>query len=285
MNSVTAQQAPADRAHEWIYALLWLLPAIAGLLLLNILGRSAPTWVLVGAWLLISLVMLAGLWLRALSRRHAFLTAYLHQASPWRLHLRGGPLLALRLWLGAALLSLVLLVAVVRLQQDLLWWLLAASLPVLIGLQLLVRRSLRAHVAPVYLPELSWRVTLGLQFVTLFGAMAWLALYGAYPDFADVSLRQALWHEMSRERALSAPLEALLQLAAAKDALALWLGQQLLPALGNRLLRMTGWLLLLAAEGLFVWSYLVFAAGVAALPGWTGRARPPRMLAADQESA
>ena len=194
-------------------------------------------------------------------------------------------MLALRLWLAAALLALVLLVAVVRLQHDLLWWLLAASLPLLIGLQALVSKLLRAHVSPVYLPELSWRVTLALQFVTLFGAMTWLALYATYPEFADVTLTQALWHEMSRERAASAPLEALLQLAAAKDALALWLGQQLLPALGSPLLRMAGWMLLLAAEGLFVWSYLVFAAGVAALPGWGGRVRRWPAGTLDQGSA
>jgi len=271
MTQQPGHQASAPVAHAWLWALLWLVSAMAGLLLLNILGRSSPTWVLVMAWLLISLIMLAGLWVRALSRRQAFLTAYMHQASPWRARLRGGPVLALRLWLVAALLALVLLVAIVRLQQDLLWWLLAASLPVLIGLQALVGRLLRRHVSAVFLPELSWRVTMALQFVMLFCAMAWLALYGQYPEFAEVTLRQALWHEMSRERALSAPLEGLLQLAAAKDALALWLGQQLLPAVGSPLLRMAGWLLLLAAEGLFVWSYLVFAAGVAALPGWRRR--------------
>lgn len=285
MTPMPAQEAPAANAHEWLHALLWLLPAVAALLVLNILGRSAPSWVLVIAWLLISLVMLAGLWVRALSRRHAFLGAYLHHTSPWRLRLRGGPLLALRLWVGAALLALVLLVAIVRLQQDLLWWLLAASLPVLIGVQALVRRLFRAHVSPAYLPELSWRVTLRLQFVTLFGAMAWIALYGSYPEFADVTLKQALWHEMSRERAASVPLEALLQMGAAKDALALWLGQQLLPALGTPLLRIAGWTLLLAAEGLFVWSYLVFAAGVAALSGWRGRVRPAQAGALDQGSA
>jgi hypothetical protein len=268
MKRESGQDTYAPEPHEWVYALIWLLPAVAGLLALNILGRGAPTWVLVLAWLVISLVMLGGLWIRALSRRHAFLGAYLHQASPWRRRLRGGPVLALHLWLQAAVLALVLVVAIARLQQDLQWWLLTASLPVLIGLQALVRRLLRAHVSPAYLPELSWRVTMALQFATLFGAMAWLALYGQYPEFAEVTLKQALWHEMSRERAVSGPLEALLQLAAAKDALALWLGQQLLPALGSPLLRLGGWTLLLAAEGLFVWSYLVFAAGVAALPGW-----------------
>ena len=251
--------------HAWLNSLLWLLPVMALLLGLNIAGRDATLPWLLLCWLLISLVMLAGLWRRALSRRRAFLSAYLHPGSRWRWRLRGGPVMALRLWLQSAVLALVLLVAVVRLQQDLLWWLLGASLLVLVGLHRLLQRRLRPHIAPLYLPELSWRLTLAVQFMLMFAALAWLALFGDYPDFSDASLSQALWHEMARERAASPWLEALLQVAAGKDALVWWLGQQLLPGIGSPLLRLGAWLLLLAAEGLFVWAWLVLAAGAASL--------------------
>ncbi|MCH8544532.1 MAG: hypothetical protein LAT61_13265 [Alcanivorax sp.] len=257
----------AGRRHAWLDSLLWLLPVMALALGLNIAGREATLPWLVTLWLLISLVMWAGLWRRGLSRRRAFLTAYLHPGSRWRWRLRGGALLALRLWLQSALLALVLLVALVRQQQDLLWWLLGASLLVLVALHSLLQRGLRPHIAPVYLPELSWRLTLALQFILLFTALAGLALFVDYPDFTDASLRQALWHEMARERAASPWLEALLQAAAAKDALVWWLSQQLLPGVGSPLLRAGAWLLLLAAEGLFVWSWLVLAAGAASLSG------------------
>jgi hypothetical protein len=56
--------------------------------------------------------------------------------------------------------------------------------------------------------------------------------------------------------------QALLQAAAAKDALRLWLAQQLMPQPGASLAELLGWLLVIAEEGLFVWSYLLVCNGL-----------------------
>lgn len=253
--------------------MLWLLLPFAVLLALNIAGAGLPTAPLLAVWLLLTAVMFAGLWTRAVSRRHAFLSAYMHAGSVWRRRWRGGPLLAVAQLVQAALLALVLLVAVVRLDDTVAWRLLLVGLPLLVLLHGLLRRWMVPHVSPLYLPELSWRLTLRLNFVLMLPALALAALYVSYPALAEVTLKQAIWNEMTRQEATSQALLGLMQVAAAKDALGWWLGQQLLPGLGEPLFQLGGWLLLLAAEGLFLWSYLVLVAGMLDLVHW--RRRPP----------
>lgn len=240
----------------------WLLLPMAALLALNVGGARLPTAALIVVWLLFSAVIAFGLWVRAVSRRHAFLSAYLVPESRWRWRWRGGVLLALTQILQAAVLAMVLIVAAVRLEDTLAWRLLLINLPVLALLHHLLRRLLASHVSATYLPELAWRLTLRCNLLMLFPAMAVVALYASYPALAEVTLRQALWHEMMRQEAVSSVLTGLMQVAAAKDALSWWLGQQFLPGLGEPLFQIGGWLLLLAAEGLFLWAWLVLSAGM-----------------------
>ncbi|WP_111655962.1 hypothetical protein [Isoalcanivorax indicus] len=264
MAEVTTDTRRLPRWH-WVDQGLWLLVPVALMLGLHLAGRQWSHGALVLAWLLLAAVMQAGLWRRALSRRQAFLAAYLHADSRWRWRLRGGLLLWLRQALQALLLALVLGVAVVRTQQEVLWWLLAATLPAIVVVQAVCERLLARHAAPRYLPELAMRVTLAALFLLLFAVVTLLALHAPYPDYGEVGLRQALWHAMQAQQAHSPWLEALLQGAAAKDALVNWLGQQHLPGSGSPMLRIGGWLVLLAANGLFVWSYLVACAGALTL--------------------
>lgn len=257
----------------------WLLLPMAGLLALNIGGARLPGPGLLVVLMLLSAVMFGGMWTRALSRRRAFIAAYLRRESPWYQRWRGGVLLGAVQAGQALVLGLVLLVAAVRLEDGMAWRLLLLNLPVLVLLHALVRHLLVPHVAARFLPELAWRLTLGLNFVLLFPALAVAAAHASYPDLAEATLTQAIWHEMARQEAASAALEALMRVAAAKDALAWWLGQQLLPGLGGPLFQLGAWTVLLAAEGLFLWSYLILNAGMLTLVE-----RPNRRLSRERDT-
>lgn len=244
--------------------LLMLALVALSLLAVNIIGVQLPSLMLALMTLGMALVIAAGLWPRARSRRGAFVAAYVRAGSPWQRWLAGG--LLLRAWQGllAIPLALVLMVGVIRLSQNSAWALLLVSLPALAALHSLCTQLLRPHVTPVFLPELSWRIALGVAFVLLWLLLGLAALQQSYPDFTDVSLATALWHEAARQQAHSAPLQALLQAAAMKDALVWWLGQQALPGVADPLLRATGWLVLLASNGIFVLAFLLLVAGALA---------------------
>ncbi|MCK0538626.1 hypothetical protein [Alcanivorax quisquiliarum] len=234
------------------------------LLALNIVGTRLPGPALVLVALGLALGIAAGLWPRARSRRAAFLAAYVRDDSPLQRWLAGG--LLLRAWQGllAIPLALVLMVGVIRLSQNSIWTLLLVSLPALAALHSLAGRLLRRHVAPVFLPELSWRLALAVAFLLLWLLLGLAALQQAYPDFSELPLATALWHEASRQQAHSAALHWLMQAAAMKDALVWWLGQQMLPGVGDKLLRAGGWLVLLASSGVFVLAFLLLVAGALA---------------------
>lgn len=255
-----------------LWRLLWLCGPALLLLGLNMLGMRLPTVALGLAWLLLSAVMAVGLWRRALSRRQAFVQAYIVPQSRLAHWLRGGWLLYLRQWAVALLLGLVVLVGVIRLEQGLAWWVLLLGLPLLALATGLAEWRLGRHVTPVFLPALSMRVALWSSFVVLLLLMTVPALFGQYPDFQTVSLVDALWSEAGRQHAVSEPLLWLLQAAAMKDALAWWLGQQWLPGLGEPIFQVAGWLVLLAADGLFLMGVLLLGAGtLARLPAMPSR--------------
>lgn len=234
------------------------------LLGLNIVGTRLPGPALMLVAMGLALGIAAGLWPRARSRRAAFLAAYVRADSPLQRWLAGG--LLLRAWQGllAIPLALVLMVGVIRLSQNSIWTLLLVSLPALAALHSLAGRLLRRHVAPVFLPELSWRLALAVAFLLLWLLLGLAALQQAYPDFSELPLATALWHEASRQQAHSAALHWLMQAAAMKDALVWWLGQQMLPGVGDKLLRAGGWLVLLASSGVFVLAFLLLVAGALA---------------------
>ncbi|MBN1238401.1 MAG: hypothetical protein JXB36_07855, partial [Gammaproteobacteria bacterium] len=157
---------------------------------------------------------------------------------------------------------LLLMVALVRLTDAEAWIVLVAAPPVLVLLQRVGQGVLAAHANAAYLPELAWRGAIAVAGVAMMAALVWLALHRAYPDFGGVSLESAVWHLVDQERARSEWAAALLQTAAAKDALRLWLAQQLMPQPGVSLVQGLGWLIVVAEEALFVWSYLLLNSGV-----------------------
>jgi hypothetical protein len=241
---------------------LVLLALTGAVWLVHLFGRTLPTAALAAFWGLLTMIVAAGLFRRARIRRGAFLAAYLRAASPFVRMLRGGWLMAARWLLIGAALSLVLMVALIRLDEAGEWIVLIASAPVLVAVHRLVRRIFAAHVRADYLPELVWRVASRSVGVLMVAALVALAFYRPYPDLEGVSLERAVWHYVNAEHARSAPAEILLQAAAAKDALRLWLAQQLMPQPGTSLAQALGWLVVLAEEALFVWSYLMLAGGV-----------------------
>ncbi|HEX7000015.1 MAG TPA: hypothetical protein VF322_17925 [Gammaproteobacteria bacterium] len=242
--------------HRALLATLALLGLTAGLWLLHVFGRTLPTAALVAAWLVMAAAMGFALFRRARIRRAAALGAYLRDGSALRRRLRGGWVMAAtRFALGAAL-ALTLLLAVLRLDDGRAWAALVASAPVLVVAELWLRQALAAHVNAVYLPELAWRLAAAVVGTVLVAVLVGLAFHRAYPALGAATLEQAVWHMADAERARSALAQALLQAAAAKDGLTLWLAQQLMPQPGASLTDALGWLVVLGEEALFVWSYL-----------------------------
>src|SRR5690606_17164919 len=143
-------------------------------------------------------------------------------ASVWSKRLRGGWFMAARETALASALALLLLVALIRLDDPNDWLVLIAAAPVLVLLQAALRKGLAAHASAAFLPELVWRAALALTGMAMLAALVLIAFDRAYPDFGGVSLERAVWHLVDQERSRSGWAEALLQLAAAKDALRLW---------------------------------------------------------------
>lgn len=241
-----------------------LLAALAGTalaFLLHLYARVLPTAALAAGWLLLALAIGYGLWWQARWRRRAWLAAWLRNGAPLRHRLRGGILLLLRQAAIALALALLLLVALTRTAGPAPWLVLLAAGPLLLLVDAQVRRRAAREVRPGLLPAFGWRVALPLAGVLVTAALLAAALQQAYPDFRGIGLERAVWHLVDREQARSDTLQGVLELAAAKDALRLWLGQQLMPAPGLSLAQLAGWLALVAAEALFAWSYLLLCIG------------------------
>ncbi len=248
--------------HRALRDMLYLLGLTFLLWVYHVYARTLPGPALAAAWLLMTLLIGSGLFWRARIRRRAFIAAYLAPGSGLAHRLRGGVLLAARHGLLAGLLAAFLTVAIVRVPDARVWLLLAANVPVLVFVQLALRRALASHVNLRYLPELSWRLALLVTGAALFAAVLALALYRDYPDLGSVSMERAVWHLVDQERARSDTALLLLQLSAAKDGLRLWLAQQLMPVPGTSVLQLLGWLIILMEEALFVWSWLLACAGL-----------------------
>lgn len=243
---------------------LVLLALTAALWTLHIFGRTLPTAALAVACAVTAALLGVALYRRGRIRRAAFLAAYFRRGSVLERRLRGGWLMALRSALVGAAIAPLLLVALFRL-DDLGWAVLVIAVPVLVIGDRVIRRALAAHASEAYLPELAWRCTAAVVGTVMVGALLALAFHRAYPELGGATLEQAVWHMVEGERARSGAAETLLQLAAAKDGLRLWLAQQLMPQPGRSLGQALGWLAVLAEEVLFVWSYLLLCSGV--LPG------------------
>jgi hypothetical protein len=242
--------------------LLAVLAGCALVFLLHLYARVLPTAALAAAWLLLALPTGYGLWWQARLRRRAWLAAWLRTDASLRHRLRGGVLLLLRQAAIALVLALLLAVALTRTAGPAPWLVLLAAGPLLLLIDAQARSRAAPQVRPAFLPAFGWRVALPLAGALVTAALLLVALQQAYPDFRDVGLERAVWHLVDREQARSAALQGVLELAAAKDALRLWLGQQLMPAPGLSLAQLAGWLVLVAAEALFAWSYLLLCIGL-----------------------
>jgi hypothetical protein len=253
--------------------LLWLLPVPLGLIVVHQFALDASDAVLGAMVLGLALLMGAGLWLQALVRRRLFLAGALRAESFWHRRLRGGFGLAVAALMLALPLALILLVAVVRPSSDHFLLALVVNVPVLGLLWQGGYWLLDGHAVARFHPVLALRAALSLNFVLLFGILAMAALFQSYPDFGGLTLGQALLSEVGRQDAESELLAGLLQMAAAKDALAWWLGQQVLPGIPGStfvegVLVLGAWVLLLATDALAAWSYLVVCSAVLTLVHW-----------------
>lgn len=241
--------------------LLWLLLPGFAALFLHQTGRLWPDTVMVAIWLLLTIVISCGLFLRLRIRRRAWLEGYVAAASPLHRWLRGGSIALLLCLFAAALLALILLSGLLRLQSNDELLLLLASLPLLVLLRWASTRLLATHVATVYLPEAGWRLASTVTLVLLCTALLAAAWWRPGPDLSQLSLEQAVWQLALQERAESALLEQVLALAAAIDGVGWWLAQHILPRLQWPLLELLGWLLVLLHSAVFVWAWLHLCSG------------------------
>jgi hypothetical protein len=260
--AISSHRAALQRVVRLLRDLVASLAAVGALWILHLYGRMLPTGALAVVGLALAASIAGALFWRARIRRRALLTVYLVPASALNRWLRGGLFMAIRQFAIAAVLALVLIVSVLRAVEIDVWLALVAAAVLLATLRTVTEWLLRHHVGMLLLDETAWRVSLTVVAVGLLTTLVLLALYRAYPEFSDVSLERAVWYFVDREGARSAPFETLLQIAAANEALRLWLGQQLLPLVGGRLLQLAGWILVLAEQALFALSYLLFCQGV-----------------------
>lgn len=242
--------------------ILMMLPVAAAAWLLHVYGRVLPTPAIIATWIVAAGLIAAGRFRRARLRRAAFLSAYFRPGAALARRLRGGWLMAAREAVLGAALAAVLGVELIRLTEAAAWVVLVAGVPLVALVRAAARAALARSVSPAYLPELEWRTTMPVVGAIVLAALVVLAFHRPYPDVGGVSLERAVWHFVDQERAESAGLEILLQLAAAQEGLRLWLAEQLMPQPGASLAEAFGWLIVLAVEALFVWSYLLFLSAV-----------------------
>lgn len=248
--------------------MLWLLPVPLLLILSSHFGSALSDRVFILAVLATAVVLASGIWLRAIVRRRIFLSGALRGESPWYGRLRGGVGLALMSLLAAVPLAAVLLVAAIRPAGSYLLVAFVANVPVLVLLRQFWARRLAAHAVSRFQPVLALRLASGTNFLLLFLVLALAAVFQSYPDFAALTLTEALLSEAGRQQAASMLLQSLMQLAAAKDALSWWLGQQMLPGTMQPALQFAAWAVLLATNALVVWSYLLLCSSVLTLLHW-----------------
>jgi hypothetical protein len=229
----------------------------ASLWVLHIFGRTLSSAVLFAIWTLLTAILTAGLFVRARARRRAFLYAWLSHSSTLAKRWRGGVLMAVRTAALSATLAAVLVIALLRVQDTGVWITLIAAALLLAPLQHYLQGRLAAQINPAWLSELARRVTIAVLGMVMMVALVMVALHRPQPELAGVGLDTAVWHFVERENARSETAALLLEIAAAKDGLKLWLGQQLLPEPGVSFVQAAAWAVILAEELLFVWSYLL----------------------------
>lgn len=244
---------------------IMLLVLVTLLWLLFLCARVWTTPVALGLWLLLTAVVARGLFLRARLRRRAWLQMYLHPASALVPRLGGGPLLMGMQTVLAAALALLLMVTMAGGSHPQMWFWLIGSALLLPSLACGLERVLAAQANPALLAELAWRLSGVIVGVGLLLAFTLQAYVQSYPDFSAVSLEQAVWHLAGQQQARSEATLAVLQGAAAAEGVRLWLAQQLLPTPAESLWQALGWVLLLAQEALFIWSYLLACRGIVML--------------------
>ncbi len=242
--------------------MLGLLGALVLAWVFHVYARVLPSAALAVVWCAFTVLIAAALFHQARVRRRAFLAVYVAPTSPLQNWLRGGVFMALGSLAAGGILALVLMTSLARIAGPWQWLALLAAVPALVLVRASLWRRLARHASPHYVAVLSWRVAALVIGVALVAGFVLLALYQAYPAFADVSLERAVWHMIDQEHARSAPWQGLLEARAGLDGLRLWLAQQLMPAPGDSFLQMLGWALVFAEQMLFAWSYLLMSFGV-----------------------
>ncbi len=256
--------------------MLWMLLPLAALVAVAVGGSALSDTSFVLATVAMSVMMSVGIAGRAKVRRGMFLASCVVPESAWYWRLRGSFLIWLLAVLRAVPLATVLVVALARAEHPRTLSAFIVSAPLLVLLWHFWRARLRRHVQARVLQDVALRLAQAAVWAMLVIGLTFAALYATYPDLGDGSLGQAVRHEAARQDAASGLLLGLMQLAAAKDAVSWWLGQQFIHAIVDPAFRLTAWAIVLATDALVVWSYLVFCSSVLYLVRWRGFHPPTR---------
>lgn len=242
--------------------LLLCLAALWGVMLQ---GRVLSTGWAVAVWAVGTLVMLRGLFRRAWVRRRAWRSAYLYPDSPWNRRLRGGWLLMGVQLVKAVGLSAILLLTVVRVGAEPVFWrLMLAAVLVLLLARRVTDRLFRYGASSLYRPELVARVGQWVTGVFLVLSLLLWAFIQPQPDLRDATLEQALWHMMDQEVAASELVQRGARGLAAWQATEQWAAQMLTTMEQSPWFRSGVWISVLLRQSLFVISLLVLFNGVLA---------------------
>jgi len=261
-SSPSAEASPTPTRHIAVRHAFTLTLLVIGLWLMHMNLRVLPEAGVVALWIAVTLLIAHGGFRRHRIRRAAFLRGYLEPTSQWPRRLRGGPLMALRHLVIGALLGGLLLITLARIPTQEVWAALLVAGFVLVLGEALFARLLRGHAHPQFAPELARSGALRVTGLLLIVVLLVLALQARYPDLTGATLEQAVWFLVHHEAARSHLLEAGLQLAAAQDALRLWLGQQWFPQGVESLPALLGWLLVLAEQAFLALGFLLLANGL-----------------------
>lgn len=248
--------------------MLWLLLPLAVLAVVGLAGRTMGDGLFLSTTLAMALTMSVGLGVRSHVRRRMLLASCLEPESPWQRRLRGTLLRWLTAFVRSVPLAVILAVALARAEHHLMLTVFILSAPAFVLLWRSCMGWLASHVLASYVFDIALRFAQAIALVVLVAGLTTAALHAAYPDLSDRSLGQAILHQVRLQEAASGVLLALMQLAAAKDVVSWWLGQQLLPGLVEPVFQLAGWALVLATDVIVVWSYLVLCSSVLCMVHW-----------------
>jgi hypothetical protein len=239
---------------------LWLL-LTALHLMSQLLLQLSDGWVWLSTFALSVPVTALLFWRRRIHRR-AFLDLYLNPLSCWHQWLKGGLFMLLMRGVVAYLLTLLLLIGLVRVNQITLWMFLVILVPLWVFSYNWFFTYVARHASVRFRRLVTDRVHGITHACLLVLALSIWALYEPRPDLSGVSLESAVLELTSAPDIESNTLRYGLILTGALNAVPMWLAQNFGQQLPSVVWRLIVWMFLLLRDWLFVWPLILVFQGL-----------------------